>query len=401
MRVLFVGLAESSHSISWIELLRGSDLSFRLFALPSGEPPRGWDVPTYVTMRTQRPGRDPARRHLYPSARALQLPLKAYERLVRKDDLHLAHRWLARIVRQWRPHVVHTFGIDPGSEFFLETLRRAHPGGAWRWVVQVRGGPDLALRRVLPEYREKIRAVFLACDQVIADNRLNYDYAVELGCDPAKLSKLGPIPGSGGLDVARCRGSRTVPAVASRLIVWPKAYDCPQSKAGSVLEALRLAAPRLGPCAIEMLVTDEETRMWLETLPEEVRSLCRTRGRIPRAEALDLLARARVLLAPSLLDGVPNVLLEAMAYGALPIVSPLPTLDGIIEEGRHALLARNLYPQEIADALVRAMTDDRLVERAARENQELVSQIADRSVIGSRVVAYYRNLASALPREHA
>jgi hypothetical protein len=48
-KILFVGLAESSHTHSWIELLNQSALNVRLFALPSGLPPKDWKVRTYIT----------------------------------------------------------------------------------------------------------------------------------------------------------------------------------------------------------------------------------------------------------------------------------------------------------------------------------------------------------------
>lgn len=60
---------------------------------------------------------------------------------------------------------------------------------------------------------------------------------------------------------------------------------------------------------------------------------------------------------------------------------------------QNVLLARNLYPEEIAHALFRAMTDDALVDRAAKRNLELVGKIADRAKIRPRVVEFYERLA--------
>jgi len=125
-----------------------------------------------------------------------------------------------------------------------------------------------------------------------------------------------------------------------------------------------------------------------------MRERCRTHERIPRARVLELMNAARVMLAPSLVDGVPNSLYEAMAAGAFPVVSPLDTVRHLVEDGRNVLFARNLYPGEMADALARAMTDDALVDGAAQENLALVRRVADRAEIRARVVAFYERLAA-------
>ncbi len=79
---------------------------------------------------------------------------------------------------------------------------------------------------------------------------------------------------------------------------------------------------------------------------------------------------------------------------ALPIVSPLETIQPIVEKERNVLFARNLYPEEIAGALIRAMTDDRLVDTVAEQNLPLVRRIADRSAIRPRVAEFYKKLAT-------
>jgi len=59
-----------------------------------------------------------------------------------------------------------------------------------------------------------------------------------------------------------------------------------------------------------------------------------------------------------------------MAIGSFPIVSPLNTIQEIVKNEENVLFARNLYPQEIADAIVITMTDDELVESSIKRNYE-------------------------------
>jgi glycosyltransferase involved in cell wall biosynthesis len=393
-RILFVGLGESSHTHAWVDLLDGAGFDARLFAMPTGLPPDSWPVPTYVTAYTAEPLDPSTRARLHPTGLGPRIArrLAALAR-GRPEAERLQAEWLADIIRRWRPDIVHTFGIEPSAFFYLSVRERFDLRAAV-WVMQARGGHDLALHRLLPEYAERIRAVMRECDWVVADNRQNYEYAVEMGASPERLCPLGVLPGTGGIDVGEFAGRWQGPPSERRVILWPKAYECPQGKALPVLEALRVAWERLPPCEVYMLAATPETRMWFQTLPEEMRRRFVVRARVPREEALEVMTRARVMLAPSLADGVPNTLYEAMASGAFPILSPLETIRSVVEEPGNVLFARNLYPEEVAAALTRAMTDDALVDAAAGRNLELVRRLADRAEIRPRVVDFYRSLLS-------
>ena len=137
--------------------------------------------------------------------------------------------------------------------------------------------------------------------------------------------------------------------------------------------------------------------MWFHALPAEIKRACHIDDRIPRNAVLELMGQSRVMLAPSLVDGTPNSMFEAMATGAFPILSPLDTIRPVVRDGRNTLFARNLYPDEIGDALVRAMSDDNLVDGAAIENRELVRAVADRATIRPKVIGLYESLAGARP----
>jgi glycosyltransferase involved in cell wall biosynthesis len=145
---------------------------------------------------------------------------------------------------------------------------------------------------------------------------------------------------------------------------------------------------------VYLLSMNAEARSYYWTLPEHIRLACVPNERISRQDVLELTTRARVMLAPSLVDGVPNSMYEAMAAGAVPIVSPLETIRTVVEDERNVLFARNLYPDEIATALTRAMTDDALVDRMAQGNLDLVKRIANRRLIQPRVIRFYEELAA-------
>lgn len=393
-RILFIGAGDSSHTHAWIDLLAGAEFNVRLFAFPGGPPPDAWPVRTYVTSPASGARSGGARRRLYPAGRLARAPLRAYARYV-VGDVGLARRWLARVVRDWRPTIVQTLGIDPAGEFYLDARRLHGFDSSARWIVQTRGGSDLALSRFDGARVPRIAAVMRAADCLLSDNALNFEIARELGVRADRLSPLGTVPGTGGVDVDALAACASGPPSSRRLILWPKAYECPWSKALPVFEALERYWGRMPECEIHMLAMVPETRMWFRALPARIRQSCHVDDRIPRDEILRLMGRARVMLAPSLVDGTPNSLFEAMAAGAFPIVSPLDTIRPFVIEGRNVLFARNLYPDDIGEALVRAMTDDRLVDEAAERNAVLVRDLADRVRIRPRVIELYERMAAA------
>jgi glycosyltransferase involved in cell wall biosynthesis len=236
------------------------------------------------------------------------------------------------------------------------------------------------------------------CDQVLSDNKVNFTFVQELGVNKERIASLSPIPGTGGIDVTSLLQYRCDPPSSRRMILWPKAYDSPWSLALPVFEAIKLIWAHIQPCHIHMLAMTPQTRMWYWELPEEIRAYCHCEQKIPREKVLTLMGQARIMLAPSLVDGIPNALYEAMAAGAFPIVSPLETIRTLVEDETNVLFARNLYPPEIAEAIRRAMSDDALVDKAAENNLELVQRVANRAVIGPQVVEFYEQLATQAQR---
>jgi hypothetical protein len=393
-RILFIGLGENSHTHSWIDLLQGTEFNVRLFSMPTGSPPDDWPIRTYVTCYHGPRVRTNTRTPLYPANSVSRFVKRQTARAFGMGDVEsLAGRWLAKILQEWRPDIIHTLGIEQGGEFFLHVRRRFGLENIGKWVLQTRGGSDLALTHLNPERRKQLADILGSCDQMISDNEENYRIARALGVREDQRASIAPLPGTGGIDVESLRKMWQGPTSSRRVIVCPKAYDSPWGKVLPTFEALKLVWEKLEPCEIHLLSMTTESKMWFWSLPEKIRRSCVPRERVSRAEVLELLPKARVMLAPTLIDGVPNSLYEAMASGAFPILSPIETILSVVKNEENVLFARNLYPHEIADALARAMTDDTFVDVASQKNLELVSRIAARDLIRPRVIEFYEWLA--------
>src|SRR2546425_9406213 len=158
-KILFVGIGDSTHTHSWIDLLEGAQINVRLFPATNTLPPDDWKVKTYVTQYDSQAGDPASRMRLFDKGKAGRLVGRTLARVSRRpwNTTGLVSAWLAEIVKSWRPDVIHTLGLEPASYFYLNVRRQYGLSGIGKWVAQVRGGPDLALHRLLPEYAGRIR----------------------------------------------------------------------------------------------------------------------------------------------------------------------------------------------------------------------------------------------------
>jgi glycosyltransferase involved in cell wall biosynthesis len=416
-RILFIGDANSTHTRAWIELLDRTDFNVRLLALPDAEtmaPPADLTFRIYVG----EPGFTSCTERRMPFA---PLGARMAEHEIRERNLggrkpsmidkvgwaanslapwrrskpcdQALAAWLSAILRRWAPDIVHSFGIYPAGLWFYAARHTFGVTNIGRWVLQTRGGSDIQLRRFDNNRAGEISVIANEAAAIITDNFANIAYMAEMGVERSRFASINPVPGTGGIDVdALARGVE--PPSHRRIILWPKAYEVQWSKALPVIEAVRLVWHRLPPCRIVMLgAVQSEIRDWLNTLPAELRSICDVRNFVPRFEALELMRQARLMLGPSLVDGRPNCMLEAMAAGAVPIVSPIASICEVVAERQNVFFAHNLAIDEIAKALFIGMTEDALVDAMAQRNLALVREIAERNTIRARVVDFYRSLA--------
>jgi glycosyltransferase involved in cell wall biosynthesis len=311
-----------------------------------------------------------------------------------KPKASSADEWLAQIIMEWHPDIVHTLGIFDyqGGEFYYAVRKKYNLEKTGTWVAQLRGGSDLTLRRHDPQIAPQITNLLSECDQILSDNLVNVEYAEELGIPRTKFASIIPVPGTGGIDVDEMAASCNILPSKRRLILVPKAYESIWSKVSTIFEGICLAWEAIQPCEVVFMAVNPEARAIYHALPLHIQQNCRIEERLPRSKLLALMNRGRVMLSPSLVDGVPNVLYEAMSCGVFPIVSPLNTITAVVKNEENVLFARNLYPEEIAAALVRAMQDDGLVDLAAENNLKRVRELADRKVIRPRVREFYESI---------
>lgn len=395
-KILFVGEVLSAHAHAWIRLFDEERINVRFFSHHIGVPPKNFQCRTYVTSEPARPD-NPLTRS--PKAAAFK---KARETTIVQGEpageRKMTEAYLARVIDRWRPDIIDTIGMRPAGEH-LYNVRNAHPEAAsiGRWVLQVRQS-DLVFADRDPG-RDHLVEMLEDADIILSDNLAIRSLITEAGCRTETLEKFYHFPATGGIDVDHALTQWQGPPSERRLILWPKCYESPWARALPVLQALKIAWPDIQPARVVALMTSFDMTRELRHLPRRMQSAFTVMVQIPQPDVLSIMARARLMVAPSLVDGLPLSTVEAMASGAVPLVSPLPSLAPVFKDDGHVLFADNENPEDIARQMVRAMTDDALVDRIAATNREYGREIADRAVYGPRIVDFYKALLDR-PREN-
>ena len=132
-----------------------------------------------------------------------------------------------------------------------------------------------------------------------------------------------------------------------------------------------------------MLVGDGEERQQLEALVQgrDLEGWVTFLGRVPNESVPRYLAGADVFVLPSLSEGFPNVVLEAMAAGLPVVASRVGGLPEIVEEGENGFLVEGGNPEQIADRVLRLLGDDELRARISATNREKARAYTWESVV--------------------
>ncbi len=124
------------------------------------------------------------------------------------------------------------------------------------------------------------------------------------------------------------------------------------------------------------LIGDGPRRAEIEGILEDRGLLerCRMLGGRSQEEVLDELSRSDILVLPSLMEGLPVVLMEAMASG-VPVVAPrLAGIPELVESGESGLLFHPADWQDLARQLSRLALDPKERERLGTAGRRAIER---------------------------
>jgi glycosyltransferase involved in cell wall biosynthesis len=99
-------------------------------------------------------------------------------------------------------------------------------------------------------------------------------------------------------------------------------------------------------------------------------------GRVPHKEMPNLLAQSDIYVSTSPCDGTSVSLLEALASGAFPVVTDIPSNRGWIADGDNGFLVPKENENILAKKIIAAIRNHSLLREAGEKNPKIVKQRA-------------------------
>jgi glycosyltransferase involved in cell wall biosynthesis len=276
-----------------------------------------------------------------------------------------ASRVIASLIDRWSIDLVHThlwnadlFGAWAGTRRRRPVVSTVH--GSNFLPFGTTGAHRLRRQSLSLAYR----AVYRLCDRVIAPSQaLADDLTTRIGLRVPR-HRIVVVPN--GLDVkaTRARAATAVlPASVAARMPAPLIVCVANMFAIKGHEWLVRALPdvlaRL-PNAVVVMVGDGETRAAVEQLTGEigVRDHVVFTGSLE--SPLGIVREAHVCVMPSLSEGLPIALLEAMALGRAVVASSVGGIPEVVQDGATGLLVPPADPKALSVALGRVLLDPTL-----------------------------------------
>lgn len=389
MKILFITRPGAVHGARWIGQLRDSAWDVHLFPASPGP----WH-PLYSTVGRQHNSRFDALartvhcRINWPDHRRGVARLM---KLVQSSRPRRANRaWrLARAIERVQPDLVHSLEFQHAGYLTL-AARKLVTGRFPVWLAQ-NWGNDLYMYRHLPEHTERVRELLGAIDYHDCECMRDVAIGRELGFSGPDLPI---IPNCGGFDLAWAEKERSLTRTSGRDVILIKGYQDDRGRLSIALRALeRLERSVLDRFRVVVYsATSNASHAAVHLFTGRTGVPVRILARTDHDEMLRWHGRARVSVGLSLSDSISISLLEAMVMGSFPVQSDTSVADEWLEDG----VTGHVVPAEdsdvVADRLAQCLTDDGLVDEAARRNWQTTGARLDAVRIREDVLSMYADI---------
>jgi glycosyltransferase involved in cell wall biosynthesis len=300
-----------------------------------------------------------------------------------------------KLVEEIQPDLVHALRIP-----FEGMLASSTPTGI-PLVVSIWGN-DITLHAVSSIFMASLtRKTLHRADGLIADARRDIRLGQEWGFTPDKPTLV--VPGAGGIrtdemDTGSNPGILPEELPEVPIVVNPRGQRPGSLRQDVFFRAIPLVLEKI-PRALFIcpnLAGDVEAEHWVESLG--IGSNTKLWPHLERAQMWCLYKKAGIFVSPSIHDGTPNSLLEAMTSGCFPVVGNIESMQEWVKPGVNGLLVDATSPGDLANAIIAALQNPSLLETAKSENARIIAERATYERCMAMTEAFYTKIGKGSSR---
>ena len=227
-------------------------------------------------------------------------------------------------------------------------------------------------------------------DKVVCLTNGDAERICRYGC-PSK--KIDIIPN--GVDVSEFHPTSHE---ESGLLLWCGRF-VQQKGLEYLIEALKCIEAKEKPITIKLMMTGDGpllSKIYQLVKKNGLSSSVLFMGRVPRKDIPILMSKSSIYILPSLNEGMPYTLLEAMACGKTVIGTNISGIRDIITHGHNGILVPPRDPEALANAILTLSGDKNLRRTLGQNARELMTRRYSWDTITARMEkAYEETLAGA------
>ncbi len=239
------------------------------------------------------------------------------------------------------------------------------------------------------------RKVLERADALFADTQRDIGLGVQWGFKKGKPILV--VPGSGGIrkiNPVNYSNPKSLPEELPEgpVIVNPRGRRPGSLRQDTFFRAIPEVLSKI-PHAVFIcpsLKGDRESEHLVNTLG--IQGNVKLWPRLTQNQLWALFRMSEVFVSPSLHDGTPNSLLEAMECGCFPVVGNIESMREWIRPGVNGALVDATNENSLAEAIVQAINQPTLRLKAAKLNAGLIAERADYKKNMKSVENLYENL---------
>lgn len=273
---------------------------------------------------------------------------------------------LGSIIKREKPDLIHAH-----SHLFLTTYAaiKAAKKSSIPSIVTVHGlsaERNNAINLLQKIYLESMGTkIFQASTIIVCLTRADARQVVRLGCPASKISLI-PNPVDADLFKPCPKNEQ------DNLVVWVGRI-VPEKGLEYLIDAAKLVQHHINDVRF-VLVGDGPMRNKLEYLIKDrgLSKIVSLIGSLDHRRVADMLAKASIFAFPSLKEGMPRAVLEAMATGKAVVASDIPGMDEIIEHGFNGVLVQPKNAGALGDTIITLLNDNKLRNRLGRNARKTI-----------------------------